>query len=321
MPLHVAIARDQLLLDDAAEAALPAGIAPVKRHGDGLSLNAIFEDLSGGDLFSEQRAFIYSNFLAMRLGKKEGERLAAMLADINAQTTLICLQLLNFDSRADEKKKLGTKTYEYWTGSTKVKDARNESEGASGVRYLRERAKERYGLVLSAGQVERLLAASGEKLSLADRELAKLELLKATDTAQQVPDKLLDATLSSNPAAQFFELQDALLEGRRGALTHLRRWHGITGDTYSLLYQLARKLMNLRILAQGGQVYPPWQARQLKPLQGRWRGDKAGRGVMAVARAEFRLKSGQLTGMPSNEAELAALEMLGAELIELARGR
>jgi DNA polymerase III delta subunit len=313
MPRLAIIARDPLPIREAALAWLPAGVPVTRCQGTELSLELIFEQLSGGDLFGSQQAFWYQDFFGLKLGPKDGKRLAAMLASLPASTSLVVSQVLDFEQDWEEKKKLETQAYTNWVDGAPVQDFRQLSTPAKAPGWLAQRAQELYGLKLTPAQAQRLLAVSDNRLVLADSELSKLALLKTSDALQPVPDTLLNAVLSTNPAAEYLEMVDGLMTGARDAVTRLQTWFKATPETYRLVYELRTRLLALRDQAAGKRL-PFFQSSKIQSCARYWRPPAIDTALLALARMEYALKSGQYTGLASKEAELAALELLALDL-------
>jgi DNA polymerase III delta subunit len=319
MPRLTVIARDPLPIREAVLAWLPPGV-PLERHqGHELSLEQIFSHLNGGDLFGSHQAHWYQDCAGLKLSPKEIQRLAAMLAQVPGHVHLACSHMLDFEQDWEEEKKLKTQSFSVWLDGVKVQDLRQLSAPSKAPDWLARRAQERYGLRLTASQAQRLLAVSDNRLVLADSELAKLALLKASDALQPVPDKLLDAIISTNPAAEYFAMVDAVCAGARDAIPRLQVWFKATQETYRLLYELRTRLFALRDQAAGMRL-PGYQAAKIKSFARHWRQPAIDTALLALTRTEFALKSGFYTGLPSKEAELAALELLTLDMAQALKG-
>jgi DNA polymerase III delta subunit len=318
VPRLTLIARDPLPIREAVQAWLPADVPLVRCQASELNLEQIFEHLNGGDLFGSAQAYWYQDFLSLKLGPKEGQRLAEMLARVPSTIYLACSQVLDFEQDWEEGKKLKTQIYANWTEGEKLTDLRQLSTPARAPGWLVQRAQERYGLKLSTAQTQRLLAVSDNRLVLADSELAKLSLLKTSDALQPVPDNLLHAVLSTNPAAEYTAMVEALLSGAADTVARLRVWHKATKETYKLVYELKRKLFTLREMASGKRL-PSYLSGQVVGFAKHWRAPAIDTALLALARTEHELKSGHYTGLPSQDAELAALELLAVDLAHALR--
>lgn len=315
MPRHVVIARDALIAEEGAARRLPDGVRIERYHVADLDLDRIFEQLAAGDLFATERALHYVDFLALKLpGKKDAERLAGIFARLPAEITLVCSQVLDYETWGEEKRVLGGQTYERWTSGAQIDDLRRLSEDDNVLDWLRARAHQKYGLALSREQAERLLAANDGKPALVDTELQKLWMLKPGDDLRCVSDNVLEAALSSNPGARFYEVVDALLSAAPDAQERLAQWFTLEPETYRLLAVLTRRLLDLLALKRGEQPGSPYVARQLQAIEYRWPASRLKAALAALARVEHELKSGLIPGETAKQGELSALQLLAADL-------
>ncbi len=319
MPRLAVIARDPLPIREAVQAWLPAGVPVERWQGSELSLEQVFTHLSGGDLFGSIQAFWYQDCAALKLGPKDNQRLAGMLASVPEHVFLATTQVLDFEQEWEEVKKLKTQAYSIWLDGVKILDLRPASAPAQAPGWLAQRAQDRYGLKLTLAQLQRLLTVSDNRLVLADSELGKLALLKTSDSLQPVPDKLLDAIMSANPAAEFLAVADAVSSGARDAIPRLQVWFKATQGTYRLLNELRVRLLALRDQAAGAKLQF-FQQTKVHAVARLWRQPAIDTALLALARAEYALKSGQYTGLPSKDAELAALELLTRDFAQALKG-
>jgi DNA polymerase III delta subunit len=218
------------------------------------------------------------------------------------------------ETRGEEDRLLKGADFKLWCEGAEVDDLRAHSEGEQALQWLKQRATQRYRLALTKEQLKKVLLLSADSLALADTELYKLSLLKAADKLQPVPDSVLKANLSDNPAARFYELVDAIMLEQPDAQELLARLHGLNPDPHRLVAELRRRFLGLLALERGGEVQPPYLARQLRPLAGRWRGPRLSRAIQALAALEHGLKSGAYMGESSRDAELAGLQLFIREL-------
>ncbi|GEM_PF-2205670 len=317
MPRHVVIARDALIAEEGAARRLPEGVPVERYHVRDLDLDRIFDQLATSDLFATARALHYVDFLALKLAaKKDAERLAGIFDRMPGEITLVCSQVLDFATRGEEQRALKGQTWQRWTTGAEVDDLRQLSEGERAVDWLRRRARDSYGLALDSRQAAALLAANDGKLALVDTELRKLWMLKPADDLTPVSDATLEAALSSNPGARFYQLVDALLSGAADTQERLRQWYALEPDTYRLLTVLTRRLLDVLALSRGEEPGPPFMLRQLRTLARRWPPRRLARALGALARVEHELKSGLIPGETARQAELSALQLLAAELAE-----
>lgn len=315
MPRFVVIARDPLVADEAAQARIPHG-APCERHyASDLRFEAVFAQLGTPDLFASARAYHYVNFLELDFKKHEGERFGELLSRLPGEITLICSQYITTESRGEQEKVLKRPEYLRVAQGAVVDDLRRVSEEAQASRWLVARARERHGLALTPPQARRIYFASGEQLALAASELTKLALLKSTDAQEAVADGQLDASLSLNPSAHFYQLADAIMGANPRAQEMLREWYAIAPETHRLVGELRRRLLGLRALALGERVMPPFFEKQLRAFERQWPAPRLRRAIVRLAELEFALKSGGTTGETTEDAELSALQLCVAELI------
>lgn len=317
MPRFVVIARDPLIADEGAARHLPADV-PVERYRVvDLDLDQIFEQLTARDLFASARAIHYVDFLALKLpGKKDGERLRGIFDGIPAETTLVCSQVLDYQTRGEEKRVLNSQTWERWTTGSDIDDLRHLCEGTNAAEWVRQRARQKYGLALEGRQIELLLTANDDRPALVDTELQKLWMLKTTDEPQPISDNMLGAALSSSPGARFYELVDALLTAAPDAQQRLAAWFRIEPETFRLLAVLNRRLLDILALKRGEKPGSPFLARQLRHLAARWTEPGLKSALSDLARVEFELKSGLIPGETSKQGELSALQLLTVALAE-----
>lgn len=309
MPRYLVIARDPLLVAEGVAARLPAGLAVERSYAADLSLEAIFTQLAIPDLFSAQRAVHYVDILGLKLNKHDGERLAQILLQLPPELHLACSQVLSAETRSEEERQLKGADFQRWASGAQLDDLRKLSEGQAALRWLEQRARERYQLKLSPVQLAQVFTLSGESLALADTELRKLNLLLGGDTPQAVPDELLRASLSSNPVAHFYDLVDAILSGAREAQARLVQWFSLEPEPHRLVGELRRRLLGLLALERGGPPPPPYLANQLKRLAPRLNGERLRRAVLGLAELEQGLKTSAYPGVSSRDGELAGLQL------------
>jgi DNA polymerase III delta subunit len=314
MPRFAVIAHDALLCSEGAQARVPAGAACERHYASALKFDTVFAQLGMPDMFATSRAYIYVNFLELDFKKGEGERFATLLERLPEEVTLICTQTVAATSRAEQEKLAKRAEYRRVVDGAVVDDLRRLSDDAQATRWLIARAREQHGLALSPAQARRIYLASGEQLSLAAPELAKLALLKDGAGVQEVAEAQLDASLSVNPQAHFYELADAVLGGNPRVQELLSTWFAIEPETHRLVGELRRRFLGLRSLALGEQVFPPYFAKQLRDFAPRWPAPRLRQAIARLAELEFALKSGGTTGETSEAGELNALQMFLATL-------
>lgn len=314
MPYHAIIARDPLPVEELAARLVPEGVKPERFLAVELDMDTVFSHLGAGDLFATERAFIYSGFLGYKLSKSDAERLDGLLERMPAETTLVVTQVLDEPSKSKENQKLKSQNFKQWTARAKVHDLRNLSEERQAAGWLVNRARTEYRLELASRQAQRILAATGMRLALADGELKKLWMVAGEDD-NRVTDSLLASVLSANPGAQYYGLVDAVMARQPDALERLREWFAIEQDTYRLLYELNRRFLGILALNRGEQVNPPFFAQQLRRVSRHWPAPRLKRAVCGLADAEHALKSGRAVGADSKSAELNTLQLYVASLL------
>ena len=319
MPRIVITARDPLIVAEAAQRHFPRDVPVERRYGDELNLDAVFTQLGVPDLFATQRAVHYAQFMDLKLLKKDGERLAEILARLPAEITLVATQVLRCDSRRDEERIINGTDFQRWASGAQLEDLCKQFDGQRAVKWVVERARERYALALTETQAQRLYELSAESPAQADGELAKLALDLGGEGLRSVTNEELHATLSVNPAARFYELADAITSLSPRALAALDTWFGIEPDTHRLVAELRRRLLGFWTLSQGGSVQPPFFENQLRELAGRWPSGRLGPAIVGLAKLEHGLKSGAYLGEDSKDAELNALELFVRDLLTSAR--
>lgn len=313
MPRFVVIARDPLITGEAVLARIPPGVPCERHYASDLKFDTVFAQLGTADLFATQRAFHYVDFLDLDFKKAEGERFAALLQRLPDEITLICSQVITAESHADQEKLLKRQDYLRMVDGAVVDDLRRLSDDEQAARWLLAAARERHGLALTLPQARRIYTASGEQLALAASELTKLALLKTGDAVEPVPDGQLEAALSQNPAAHFYQLADAIMSGHPRVQQLLREWFSIAPETHRLVGELRRRLLGLRTIAMGERVMPPFFDKQLRGIAGQWPLPRLRRAILRLAELEFALKSGGTTGETSEDAELSALQVCLAD--------
>lgn len=324
MTRFIIIARDPLIAAEAAAALVPAGVAVEHYFGSELSAEEVFAQLSSVDMFEPHKVFIYSDFLDIKLVKATAEKVNATLARLPAELSLICTQVFEDKSKADEDKALKTEDFRRFADGAKLEDLRGLSEARAGQRWLAERALKRYGLALTPAQSERLWMLAAEKPALVDTELRKLGLSRpdeldsaggaAVGKGWAVPDDVFNANVSATPAAHFYALVDAIMVRAPESQRLLAEWFSLEPETFRLVFELKRKLLGLYTLSRGGQLQPPWLGNQLRPLTRHWPQPRLGRAIRGLAQLEHDLKSGMIPAESSKDAELSALQVYVADL-------
>lgn len=307
MARTVFVARDPLVAEEAALARLPKDVAVRRWHANELTLDLIFAQLGSSDLFATRQSYLYVNVLDLKLKKADGERLDSILAHMPAEIDLACTQVFNDLAYRDEERLLKGADLARWKRGAKLEDLRRVSDAAQAPRWLLARARERYNLKLTPQQAQRMLLVAGGKLSLAEGELLKLSMI--SDGEATVADTLLEEVLAASPAAQYWELVDAIMGGQPDALPRLRQWHDLEPEGFKLLNELRRRLLGLRALSLGRPVQPPFFAQQLSRIARQWPTPRLAGAIEQLAELEFRLKSGMIPGESSKDAELSALEV------------
>jgi DNA polymerase III delta subunit len=337
MPRLVVAAGDPLQGEEAALAWLPPALAYTRRDGSELSADLLFADLGQPGMFAEERALLYTDVLAAKLNKRDSERVAALLARLPAGTHLACVQVIQEETKSKSDTKFKSAGLRLFADGAELRDLRPLAEGAGAVQWLGQRAQERYGLRLGPPQLTRILALSDSSPALADGELQKLALLLGGSGAPAggssspatgqgpaplaaVPDAVLDSLLSGSPAAKFYELVDTLLADPPGSQAALAAWFDAEGETFRLVFELRRRLLQARSAARGEAVYPPFAARGAQALARRLGGARLGGALEALAALEHGLKRGAYPGESSRLAELGALQVFAADLARALRG-
>lgn len=318
MPYHAIIARDPLPVEEQAARLIPPGVKPERFLAVELNFDQVFAHLGSGDLFATERAFIYSGFLGYKLSKSDAARLDGLVERMPTETTLVVTQVLDEPSKSKENQKLKSQNFKQWTARARVHDLRSLSEERQAAGWLVNRARTEYGLELAPRQAQRLLAATGVRLGLADGELRKLWMV-AGQSDNHVTDSQLTSVLSANPGAQYYGLVDAVMARQPDALERLAEWFAIEQDTYRLLYELNRRFLGIIALNRGEQVNPPYFAQQLRRVARHWPATRLKQAVCGLAEAEHTLKSGRAVGADSKSAELNTLQMYLAGLLAPAR--
>lgn len=315
MNRHVVVARDPLIAAEAAAELVPRGVPVEKYFGAELGADELFSQLSTIDMFEPHKAFIYSDFLDIKLVKATAERVAAALARMPTELTLICTQVFEDKSKADEDKAMKGEDFRRFAEGAKLTDLRALSEERSALRWLGERAEKRYGLKLCGAQVQRLWQLAAEKPALADVELRKLGLSRPAEAgaAWAVPEELFAASVSATPAAHFYALVDAILGRSSNVQSELALWFSQEPETFRLVFELKRKLLGLLALSRGQQLQPPWLGNQLRGFTRHWPAPRLSRAIRALAQLEQDLKSGMIPAESSKDAELSALQVWVAD--------
>ena len=315
MPVHLFVARDPLILDEAVADCLPPGSKAARWHASELDIDAIFNQLGIADLFASERSFHYVDILDLKPGKRDGERLDEILGGLTPETTLICTQLFGDpEKRSDEDRKMKSQAFALWSKHAKVQDLRRQSDADNAMRWLVQRAERHYGLSISREQAMRLLHLSADQLALADAELAKLALAMPQDGEGKLSDALLEATVQGSPAAKFYDLADCVMNCAPQADRLLLEWFRQSPDTFRLVNELKRRFSGMRQLRRGGKVFPPFFARNLEKFQRRYPPQRFAASVELLAQLEQDLKSGTYAAASSKDAELSALQVFVVDL-------
>ena len=319
MPVTVIAAADQLVLDDAIASRIPEDVPCRTFHCTDLDAEAVFSHLGTPDLFAENLCFHYSGIGSLKLRKAEAEGVERVLKNLPGNITLLCSELIEEEFASKRKQKLNSAEARRFSRHGDFIDLLAVSEPRNAPGWLQDWAKRRHGIDLGQGQAEKLYHTCGGSITLAGGELGKLALLKPGEDEIRFTDKTLDAVLSSSPETRFYDMLDGLLAGAPHALRQLREWYSTDQGTFRLVAEASRRLLSLMALREGRPVQPPYFARQLKPLERRYAGDRLDRAICACAALEHGLKSGAYCGENTEKAELAALELFQAELSSIQR--
>jgi len=309
MPQVIIIARDPLVCQAAAQRHYPAGSDPVRKHCPGLDLSEIFNDVGTADLFATQRVYHYVDFLGLKLGPKQQERLSGILSSIPAEILLVCTQVMKYEKRADENRAMKGALLKTWSKNAPVEDLRNQSEGEQAVKWLDSWAREQYALNLNRGQLGRLLSACQDSPALADSELRKLWMLKDGDALQTISDAAIGEVLSTNPAVHFYEMVDAIMVGAPDWPARLEGWLHLEPEPHRLLNELKRRFLGLYDLATGQPVNPPFFAQQLRQFARQWQRPRLKAAITGLAELEHAMKSGKTTGETSVAGDISAVQV------------
>jgi DNA polymerase III delta subunit len=318
MPRFVVIAKDPLLAAEGAAAHIPVGVPCERHYAEELVFETVFAQLGNLDLFATQRAYVYIDFLELKLSKGEEERFVALLQQLPREITLVCTQVVAANTRAEEQKLLRKPAYFRVAQGAHVDNLLRQSDPEQAAKWLLARAREKHSLALSMPQARRIYAASGEQLAVAAAELSKLSLLQGDGRLQPVADALLDSSLSQSPVARLHELAGAILRDSPQAQELLLAWFRIEPETHRLVAELRRRFLGLRAVAHGEKVQPPFFDRQLREIATYWPPPRLKRAIVLLAELEYALKGGGvLVGETSEEAELGALQVFLADLARL----
>jgi DNA polymerase III delta subunit len=319
MPRFFILAKDPLVAAEAAAECLPAGVEAQTAYGWELSIDQVFEQLGQPDLFAASQAFHYIDIAAFKPGKKTGERISAILDRLPPQITLVCSQVIDAETKGEEKRQVENAELKRWSSGATLRDLRQLSEGGAALDWLARRAAGSYRLQLTRRQAERVLQSCGGSLALADTELRKLALLREGSEPLKVSEAQLNDCLSQNPAQRFYEMAEAVLSGSPQALAMFNVWAaGETGPAPRLLGHLARSLLELLAVSRGGRVEPAWKMGQLQRGLQKWPAPRLRAAILLLAEADFAFKSGQVPGENARDAELALLQVYLTRLMRLA---
>jgi DNA polymerase III delta subunit len=314
MQRHVVIARDSWIAWDGAVRLLPAGRPVHRQHCDSLSIDELFNQLTTPDLFEPERCFVYLDFLQLPGTRAEAARIEQALARQAEGITLVCTQVFEGLSKAEEDKKLRSPDFQRIAGAAELHDLRSLSETAAAARLLRKLAGER-GLELTESDCRRLYELSGEQYSLAAGNLEKLDLYCSESAADARSS--MEAVLSTTSLARFYSLADAVMARSAQWRDVFSHWWEVEAEAFRLHSELRRRFLGLRLLALGRTVNPPYFAQQLRTIQRHWPYERMDRAIELLADTEFALKSGKVIAENSKQAERDAVELLLAQLQSL----
>jgi DNA polymerase III delta subunit len=319
MPRLAIVAGDVLQAEEEARAWLPAGVSVTRRGYEELSLDTMFADLGQPGMFAEDRALLYTNPLGLKFGKHDQERLAKLLLQLPSTTSLATVQVLDEESRKKADERLRRPEWRVFADGAELRDIRDRARGTGAARWLAQYAAGK-GLKLTPRQAEQVVLICGGVPALARGECDKLLLARAgADQLGTITDAELDQQLSGTPAAKFYELLDHLLADPASAQDDLAEWFNVEAETYRLVYEIKRRLLQVRLLQRGEQVYPPYAVRQAQALGRKLDGKRLGLALEALAALEHRLKSGLFPAASSRLSELGALQTFAAALAQIMR--
>jgi len=315
MPRSVVIARDPLIAEEGAKARYPAGVTVERHYASDLTMATVFNQLSTADLFNSRRVIHYVDFLELKLSKAEGPRLTELLAHLPAELTLVCSQVFPSEGGSADEKLMRRDEYKWFADGAQLEDLRGVAEGEQAARWLITRARERYGLAIVPDQAQRILWAAGGQPAMSDGELQKLATFKRQERLESVSDRLLEAALSLSPLTKQQEVVDAVLTRDPRAVELLNRWFADEPETHSLLAQVRTRLLALWRMSRDEKA-PAYLARQLRSAARFWPSARIDHAIVRLAETEYMLKSGGAVGESSQDAELAALQLLVSDLLE-----
>lgn len=308
----VVAAKDPLIARSEALARLPQGIPVHCFYGWELTVELVFEHLTSAALFEPASAYYYEDFLDFRVLKTDAGRIEQALL-VGRDVPLALSQVLDAEWKSQEQRIIKGEAFQRWAKGAELVDACSFSDDRSAPRWLRDWAKRELGLDLTPEAAAELLTLTAGSVALAGAELRKLALL-LPEGASRVDRGLLEGTVAALPNARQAALAEAIVGATDQAAVLIEDYRRLGMEVIPLVYEIERKLLNLRAIQFGEPVYPPFLQKQLEPLAKRWRGSRLATAISLAASLEHGLKSGRYAGESTLAAAHNALAVFAQDL-------
>lgn len=308
----VVAAKDPLIARSEALARLPRGVPVHCFHGWELTAELVFEQLASTSLFEPASAYYYEDFLDFKVLKADAGRIEQAL-EAGREVPLALSQVIEAEWKSQEQRIIKGEAFHRWAKGAELVDACALSDPRSAPRWLRDWAKRETGLDVAAAAAAELLALCAGSVALAGAELRKLALL-LPEGATNLERGALEGVVAAQPSAKQSQLAEAIVAGAdsAGALLTDYRQQGL--EVIPLVYEVSRKLLQLRAINFGEPVYPPFLQKQLEPLAARWRGRRLATAISLTATLEHGLKSGRYAGENTQDAAHRALGVFARDM-------
>jgi hypothetical protein len=100
----------------------------------------------------------------------------------------------------------------------------------------------------------------------------------------------------------------------------LADWFNGEPETFRLIGELKRRLLQVRSVRRGEPVFPPFALRGAQALARRLQGGRYAAALDALATLETGLKAGAYPAASSHQAELTGVQLMAAQLAAALRG-
>ncbi len=299
------------------------GIEVTSFYANEVDLSSLTSRLSSANLFSLEEAYWIKEVNRLSFNKRTEKSLRELISSAPTSTILIFSQELYFDGEYVESKK-----FEEGTLAKLLKELADHFVDIpyspfAVNRWAEQRALNRYALLLSKNQVEKIVSMSRELPSLIDSELRKLALLKTRAELERVPDEWFERIVTKTIGNELNEIREMILEKNMSAIYLLFEVYKREPIGPALLSELHRSLETIYKLKteEGmGAVKGKSETRKMAHLRSmakRWTLEDVIKAMRIITETLFKQRTGRVAGKSPDEAQRNSLAILIKQIANL----